>query len=165
MTSLETHSVFVVVGGSGGIGSAVARQLQAQGARVAITGRDAERLAAVGKETGAKTFELDARDSAAVEVVLQTIRDSHGRLDGVVNCAGSILLKPAHLISDQEFSVRERQAVERVAELNRAGPRSLDLTLLNEARFVWIQHRFGRRFTEDESGSCRTLDSPTDVEK
>ena len=104
MTSSETNPVFVVFGGSGGIGSAVARQLQAQGARVAITGRDAERLAAVGKETGAKTFELDARDSAAVEVVLQTIRDSHGRLDGVVNCAGSILLKPAHLISDQEFS-------------------------------------------------------------
>ena len=42
----EENAVFVVVGGSGGIGSAVARQSPAQGAWVAITGRDAERLAA-----------------------------------------------------------------------------------------------------------------------
>lgn len=28
----------------------------------------------------------------------------HGRIDGAANCAGSILLKPAHLISDAEFA-------------------------------------------------------------
>jgi NAD(P)-dependent dehydrogenase (short-subunit alcohol dehydrogenase family) len=104
MMSSETNAVVVVVGGSGGIGSSVARQLQAQGAQVAITGRNAEHLAVVGAETGAQTFELDARDSAAVEAVLQSVQKTHGRLDGVVNCAGSILLKPAHLTSDQEFS-------------------------------------------------------------
>jgi hypothetical protein len=73
-------------------------------------------------------------------------------------------LQAIYGVSDQEFSKRERQAVERVAELNRAGPRSLDLTFLNEERFVWIQHRFGRRFTEDETGSCRNLDNPTNVD-
>jgi len=35
---------------------------------------------------------------------MQSVVASHGRVDGVVNCAGSILLKPAHLISDQEFA-------------------------------------------------------------
>ena len=35
---------------------------------------------------------------------MQSVQASHGRVDGVVNCAGSILLKPAHLLSDQEFA-------------------------------------------------------------
>jgi NAD(P)-dependent dehydrogenase (short-subunit alcohol dehydrogenase family) len=35
---------------------------------------------------------------------MQSVLTNHGRVDGVVNCAGSILLKPAHLISDQEFA-------------------------------------------------------------
>ena len=73
-------------------------------------------------------------------------------------------LRAVYGVSDEEFAVHEQQAVERVAELNRAGPRSLDLTFLNADRFMWIQHRFGRRFTEDETGSCRNLDNPTDVE-
>ncbi len=73
-------------------------------------------------------------------------------------------LRAVYGVSDEEFAVREQQAFERVAELNRAGPRSLDLTFLNADRFMWIQYRFGRLFTEDESGSCRNLYNPTDVE-
>lgn len=73
-------------------------------------------------------------------------------------------LKSVYRVSDDEFALLERQAVERVAELNRAGLRSLDLTLLNEERFMWIQHRFGRRFTDDELLSCRDLEAVSDVE-
>lgn len=102
--STDNSAVCLVVGGSGGIGADVARQLAAKGARVIVTGRDAGRLAAIGLETGATTLELEARDSAAVDAVLQQVHASHGRLDGVVNCAGSILLKPAHLITDAEFA-------------------------------------------------------------
>ena len=100
----EDHRVFVVVGGSGGIGSVVVRQLTGQGARVVATGREAGRLAALGAQTGAQTRALEARDSAAVDAVFQEVQATHGRLDGVVNCAGSILLKPAHLIADTEFA-------------------------------------------------------------
>lgn len=103
MTS-NSSAVYLVVGGSGGIGAEVARQLTAKGAAVTVTGRDAERLAAIGSQTGATTLELEARDSAAVELALQHVHALHGRLDGVVNCAGSILLKPAHLITDAEFA-------------------------------------------------------------
>jgi NAD(P)-dependent dehydrogenase (short-subunit alcohol dehydrogenase family) len=96
--------VVLIVGGSGGIGSALARRLAARGARLVITGRNPERLAAVAGENGAAAFPLEARDSAAVDALFQSILASHGRVDGVVNCAGSILLKPAHLITDQEFA-------------------------------------------------------------
>lgn len=94
--------VILVIGGAGGIGSAVARRL-AQSCRLALAGRNAERLESVATETGAQPVVLDARDSAAVDSAFQSVLSSYGRLDGVVNCAGSVLLKPAHLITDQEF--------------------------------------------------------------
>ncbi|MCC6231840.1 MAG: SDR family oxidoreductase [Verrucomicrobiales bacterium] len=100
----DKQPVVVVVGGSGGIGSAVARQLTRDGMRVVTTGRDEERLRALGAETCEKTFQLEARDASAVEALFQEVYASHGRLDGVVHCVGSILLKPAHLITDDEFA-------------------------------------------------------------
>lgn len=96
--------VFLVVGGSGGIGSATARRLTASGFRVWLAARDPERLRSVASEIGAEAHTLDARDPVAVEAFFSSVIASHGRLEGVVNCAGSILLKPAHLISDAEFS-------------------------------------------------------------
>lgn len=101
--NIEQGAVYLVVGGSGGIGREVTRQLAATGARVIATGRDAGRLAAIGSEAAATTLALEARDSAAVDAAVQQVHASHGRLDGVVNCAGSILLKPAHLLTDTDF--------------------------------------------------------------
>ena len=100
----ENSPVMLIVGGAGGIGSAVARKLAARGAKLILASRNTERLAVVAAETDAETFPLDARDSAAVDALIQSIHTSHGRLDGLVNCAGSILLKPAHSITDQEFA-------------------------------------------------------------
>lgn len=100
----DNGPVVLIVGGSGGIGSALARRLAARGQRLVITGREPERLAAVAAETGATALPLEARDSAAVDALFPSVLASHGRLDGVVNCAGSILLKPAHLLSDAEFA-------------------------------------------------------------
>jgi NAD(P)-dependent dehydrogenase (short-subunit alcohol dehydrogenase family) len=100
----ENKPVLIIIGGGGGIGSAVARQWAAQGGRLVIAGRNADRLAGVAAETSALAVPLDARDGAAVDALLQSVQTSHGRVDGVVNCAGSILFKPAHLTSDQEFA-------------------------------------------------------------
>jgi NAD(P)-dependent dehydrogenase (short-subunit alcohol dehydrogenase family) len=102
--SSENSPVMIIVGGAGGIGSAVARKLGARDCNVIIAGRNSERLERVAQETGAAAIPLDARDSGAVDALLQSVQTEHGRVDGVVNCAGSILLKPAHLISDQEFA-------------------------------------------------------------
>jgi NAD(P)-dependent dehydrogenase (short-subunit alcohol dehydrogenase family) len=102
--SNENSPVMIIIGGGGSIGSATARKLTAQGCKVFIAGRNAERLESVAAETSATTIPLDACDSAAVDAMLQSVLARHGRVDGVVNCAGSILLKPAHLISDQEFA-------------------------------------------------------------
>lgn len=99
----QESPVILVIGGAGGIGSALARRL-AQSCRLVLAGRNADRLTSVAAETGAQPVALDARDSTSVDLAFQAVLSSYGRIDGVVNCAGSVLLKPAHLITDQEFA-------------------------------------------------------------
>jgi NAD(P)-dependent dehydrogenase (short-subunit alcohol dehydrogenase family) len=99
-----TSPVMIIVGGAGGIGSAVAQRLTARHCRVVLAARNAERLQVAAAAIQAEAVTLDARDGAAVETLLQDLATRYGRVDGVVNCAGSILLKSAHLISDAEFA-------------------------------------------------------------
>jgi NAD(P)-dependent dehydrogenase (short-subunit alcohol dehydrogenase family) len=55
MSTKESNKSVVVIGGTGGIGNAIARFYAAQGAEVVITGRDEARTAAVAKDIGGKT--------------------------------------------------------------------------------------------------------------
>ncbi len=103
MTSQNTPVCFIV-GGSSGIGAEVARQCAAKGFKLVVSGRDQDRLCAIGEETGAMILTLEARDGASVDAAFSHAMERFGRIDGVVNCAGSILLKPAHLISDADFT-------------------------------------------------------------
>ena len=57
----------VVIGGSSGIGLETARRAHAEGARVVVTGRDAERLQQTAKELDARTSAFDATDPAALD--------------------------------------------------------------------------------------------------
>jgi NAD(P)-dependent dehydrogenase (short-subunit alcohol dehydrogenase family) len=98
-----SDAVFLVYGGTGGIGNVVARQLKAGGARPAIAGRDAARLSDLSDELSCATFEIDATDTESVERAARSTLEREGRLDGVVNCVGSLLLKPAHLTSDEDW--------------------------------------------------------------
>lgn len=94
----------VIFGASGGIGSALARQLAAQGCELTLVARDSLRLDALAAELRADFFNLDATDAAAVERCLAEVSEKQSRVDGVVNCAGSLLLKPAHLTTDVEWA-------------------------------------------------------------
>jgi NAD(P)-dependent dehydrogenase (short-subunit alcohol dehydrogenase family) len=93
-----------VFGATGGIGSELARVLACAGRRVVAVGRDPEKLSPLSDELGIPGHEVDATDPEAVEAVLAEIVDRHGRLDGVANCVGSLLLKPAHLTSPDDWS-------------------------------------------------------------
>ena len=90
-----SNRVAVVTGGSSGIGLAVARLLIAEGARVAICGRDPKRLEAARKNlvstVGADVLaqRCDVLDSAAVKAFARAVGEwSGGRLDLLVNNAG-----------------------------------------------------------------------------
>jgi 3-oxoacyl-[acyl-carrier protein] reductase len=103
-SGLTEPAAYVVLGASGGIGSALARRLAAHGSRVLVAGRNAERLDALAAEIGGHALVVDARSAAEVQAGLGTAMDRFGRLDGVANCVGSLLLKPAHLTSEEEFA-------------------------------------------------------------
>ncbi len=100
---MHTHPCFVVLGGSGGIGSAVCARLRKSGADVLAGGRDPVRLGQLADRLGLKTFVLDATDFEQVNACLTEARSLFGRLDGITNCVGSLLLKPAHLTTEPEW--------------------------------------------------------------
>jgi len=89
---LEGRVAFVS-GGSRGIGLAIAKELAAQGAIVAIAARTREDLqaaaTAIGGEAGTDVFaaECDTRDASSVGRTVDAIRDRFGRIDILVNCA------------------------------------------------------------------------------
>jgi NAD(P)-dependent dehydrogenase (short-subunit alcohol dehydrogenase family) len=93
----------LVLGASGGIGGALARLLARRGTALVLAGRDAERLGAIAAETGGTPVVLDATRPAEVEEAAARAKGLDGRLDGVANCVGSLLLKPAHLTSEEEW--------------------------------------------------------------
>jgi len=97
---------FLIVGGAGGIGSEIGRGIVARGGSLVITSRDGGRAEQVAGELGADDHAaLDATDFEAVRELLERLSGDGHRLLGVVNCAGSIFVKPAHMTSPEE--VRE----------------------------------------------------------
>jgi 3-oxoacyl-[acyl-carrier protein] reductase len=99
----EREGCIVVLGATGGIGSALARRLAAKGNRLFLAGRDAGKLEPLAAALGAVPHVLDARRTAEVQAGLDRAVELFGRIDGVANCVGSLLLKPAHLTSQDEF--------------------------------------------------------------
>lgn len=90
-----TGKVAWVTGGSGGIGSAVATELAAEGCEVAITGRDLKRLEAAAQEISAKTgrqvlaVPADTSNRSEVDDAAHHIEQQLGGIDILVNCAGA----------------------------------------------------------------------------
>ena len=94
---------YVVVAAGSAVGSRAAQMLAARGARMVLAGRDAAALAPLAASTGGQVVTADATSFADVERCVAEAVTTTGRIDGIVNCAGSILLKPAHLTSAREL--------------------------------------------------------------
>ncbi len=104
MTGSGRYGVQLVFGAAGGIGSAVSRRLAASGATVALAGRASDRLDELASDLHAPRWELDVTDPARVDLVTTEVLERFGRIDGVTNCIGSLLLKPAHLTSFEDWN-------------------------------------------------------------
>lgn len=93
----------IIFGGTSGIGEVLAGRLASSGWRVAVASRNPAKLATVASRHGALAIEADATKSESVDAAFARAVDEFGGLDAAVNCVGSIVLKPAHLTSDQDW--------------------------------------------------------------
>jgi len=100
---VSEHPVHLVIGATGAAGSATARRLAASDVEVVLAGRDGDAVGSLADELGVHGHTVDARDIAAVGALVEEVVSTYGRLDGVANLAGSVLLKPAHLTTAEEF--------------------------------------------------------------
>jgi 3-oxoacyl-[acyl-carrier protein] reductase len=116
-----TNKVALVTGGSRGIGAAIAKRLAADGANVAITyTKGADAAASVVKEierAGGKAIAIqaDATDVGAVKAAVEKTVATLGRLDVLVNNAGTAIPKKFEETTleeiDHMFSLNVRGAL------------------------------------------------------
>jgi 3-oxoacyl-[acyl-carrier protein] reductase len=125
----------LVTGASGGIGSAVARALAGQGARLALSGTRAEALEALKAELGGDHVVLpcDLGDGAAVDALVPSALEALGRLDILVNNAGVTRDNLALRMKDEEWDTVIRVNLEAAFRLARAALKPM-----------MLKQRFGR---------------------
>ena len=97
------NPTYLILGATGGIGSTVCQKLAATGANLVVAARSKDAVERMAAQLNAVPFPLDATDFEQVQAAVKHTKSTFGRLDGVANCVGSILLKPAHLTSLEEF--------------------------------------------------------------
>ncbi len=114
-----SNKVALVTGGSRGIGAAIAKRLATDGANVAITyAKNPDAAAAVVKEierSGGKAIAIqaDAADANAVKTAVEKTVATFGRLDVLVNNAGTAIPK--------KFEETTLEDLDRVIDLNFRG--------------------------------------------
>jgi len=88
--------VVVVVGATGGIGSAVVRKLADAGARLVLAARDSSKLDALASELSATEVlcvPADITDLPQVETLMHKAAGHFGQIDALINAAGAGILK------------------------------------------------------------------------
>jgi NADP-dependent 3-hydroxy acid dehydrogenase YdfG len=114
-TNEQTPRVAVITGASSGIGEATARALAADGYRVALLARRAERIEALADELGdgAIAVPADVTDREALVAAARRVQDELGPAHVLINNAGLMLLAP--------FGPEQREDYRRMIEVNLLG--------------------------------------------
>ncbi|HZD33116.1 MAG TPA: SDR family oxidoreductase [Candidatus Angelobacter sp.] len=137
----------LITGGSRGIGAAIAKRLAADGASVALTyTKGADAAAAVVKEIeggGGKAIAIhaDAADADAVKAAVEKTVATFGRLDVLVNNAGTVVPK--------RFEDTTLEELDRLIDINIRGTFIATLAALkhmqNDGRIIMIGSCVGER--------------------
>ena len=101
------NKVALITGGSEGIGFGIAKAFAEAGAKVAITGRDTNKLKTAKEKLGGKIQTINA-DITQVELctpTLDTVLREFGRLDILINNAGAGIYKPISQTTIEDFDL------------------------------------------------------------
>ncbi|MEX1003420.1 MAG: SDR family oxidoreductase [Crocinitomicaceae bacterium] len=95
--------VYIVTGGSSGLGKAFAHELKVNLAEVVITGRDIDKLKRTAEDLGCSYCHVDVSSDDEIETMFDYTLDKFGRLDGVINNAGIGGWSPIEEMSREEM--------------------------------------------------------------
>ncbi len=101
--------VALVTGCSGGLGVQMAKALAAEGCNIVAVARRMDKLEAVAKEIEAEygvealPLQCDITDTAVVDSVVAKALEHFGRIDILINNAGTGAVAPAEDITDEQF--------------------------------------------------------------
>jgi 3-oxoacyl-[acyl-carrier protein] reductase len=110
-TTLSTRPVAIVTGGAGGIGSAISTRLAADGLHVVVVYNQSEaaahQLVAGMRAAGhaASAVACDVTHAAEVDKLFTATLAQHGRVDVVVNNAGTMVPRPLVDASDENYDM------------------------------------------------------------
>src|SRR5262249_36526473 len=94
-----TGRAALITGGGSGVGLATARLFLKEGAKVAIAGRNADKLAGAMKELGGglnlMAHAADVSDAPQADALVKAVTEKFGRIDVLVNNAGMNIKKRA----------------------------------------------------------------------
>ncbi len=124
----NSSSVAVITGASSGIGEATARALTAEGYRVALLARRADRIEALAAELGetAVAITADVTDRDSLVAAANRVERELGGADVLVNNAGVMLLAP--------FSADQRAEIRQMVEVNLLGAMTTTEVFLDQLR-------------------------------
>ena len=126
-----TGMTALVTGASGGIGSSIARCLAKQGARLAISGSNSDKLRAFREELNGEfghdhiEITCDLSNSTQVEELVPAAIDTFGQLDILVNNAGITRDNLAMRMKDDEWDAVIRVNLEAAFRLMRAAAKPM----------------------------------------
>lgn len=95
----------LVTGGTTGIGRAAAEAFKREGARVAVTGQDAGRVEAAGREMDVLAMRCDAGSAAEIEAMMGRVGEAFGgRLDVLFVNAGVYKMGMVDAVTEADFA-------------------------------------------------------------
>jgi NADP-dependent 3-hydroxy acid dehydrogenase YdfG len=124
----NSTNVAVITGASSGIGEATARALTAEGYRVALLARRADRIEALAAELGETAIAItaDVTDRDSLVAAANHVERELGGADVLVNNAGVMLLAP--------FSADQRAEIRQMVEVNLLGTMTTTEVFLDQLR-------------------------------
>lgn len=106
MSNSLAGKIAVVTGGNSGIGYATAEEFLKQGAKVVITGRNAEKVEKAAQKLGVEGIVADQSNLSHLDSLVEKVKELHGKVDILFVNAGVFFPTPLGQISEELYEIQ-----------------------------------------------------------